>query len=103
MTLKNYLEVKNKKYAYTITPVDENVSKIVCKDACLEQEFLNEDVMSLILDLPNLITSEQSYQLKQDSVIRFRVSALEKAKLQQKLTEHGYTNMSAYIKDKILN
>ena len=103
MTLKNYMEIGNKKYAYTITPVDAVVSRIVCRDANLDQEFLNEDIFTLLTDIPNLIEAEQSYQQTQDSIIRFRISSLEKAKLQDKLKNQGYTNMSAYIKDKILN
>jgi hypothetical protein len=35
-------------------------------------------------------------------VIRFRVSATEKSRLQKKLKEQWYTTMSSYIKDKVL-
>lgn len=103
MTLKNYTEVGNKKYAYTITQVDETVSRIVCKDAKLDQEFLNEDILLLLADIPNLIRAEQQHQAKQDSVIRFRVSALEKIKIQEKLKQQWYTTISSFIKDKILD
>jgi len=74
MTLKNYIEVKNKKYVYLIEPIDNNVSKIICKSAKIEQEFLNEDLVNLLKDLPNLIEAERKHKDKQDSVIRFRIS-----------------------------
>jgi hypothetical protein len=45
MTIKNYIEVENKKYSYFIEPVDNEVSKIICKSAKIEQEFLNEDLV----------------------------------------------------------
>ena len=85
MTLKNYIQIGKKNYAYTLEPMDTKVTRIVCKDAKIDQEFLNEDLVSLLSDLPYLIQSEQKYQEKQDSVIRFRVSARERAKIQAKV------------------
>jgi hypothetical protein len=40
--------------------------------------------------------------VKQDSVIRFRISSLEKIKLKEKVKKSWYTTISSYIKDKIL-
>ncbi len=103
MTLKNYIEVKNKKYVYFIEPIDSDVSKIICKSAKIEQEFLNEDLVNLLKDLPNLIEAEKSHKDKKDSVIRFRLSWLEKLKLQKKVEKSEYKTLSAFIKDKVLN
>lgn len=103
MTLKNYTEVGNKKYGYTITKVNDTVSHIICKEAKLDQEFLNEDLVELLSDLPNLIKSEQKFQEKQESVIRFRVSASEKIKIQKLVKQKGYKTTTEFIKDKILN
>ena len=103
MTLKNYIEVKNKKYVYFIEPIDNTVSKIICKSAKIEQEFLNEDLVDLLKDLPNLIEAERKYKDKQDSVIRFRISWLEKLKLQKKVKESEHKTISAFIKDKVLS
>jgi hypothetical protein len=36
-------------------------------------------------------------------VIRFRVSSLEKASIQEKVKKEWYTTISSYIKDKILD
>jgi hypothetical protein len=45
MTIKNYIEVGNKKYSYFIEAIDDETIKVVCKSAKLEQEFLNEDLV----------------------------------------------------------
>lgn len=102
MTLKNYTEVGNKRYAYTITKIDDSVSRIVCKDAKLDQEFLNEDIVELLSDIPNLIKAEQKHLDKQDSIIRFRVSSSEKAAIQKIVKEKWYKTTTEFIKDKIL-
>ena len=103
MKIKSYIEVKWKKYPYFIEKIDENVSKIICKDAKINQEFLNEDLVNLLNDLPSLIEAEQKYKEKQDSVIRFRISWFDKIKLQQKAKKAWYTNISSFIRDKILD
>ena len=103
MIIKNYIEVDNKKYSYIIEEIDSEISKIICKTAKIEQEFLNEDILNLLKDLPNLIKSEQEHKDKKDNIIRFRVSALEKIKLQEKVKESWYKTLSAFIKDKVLN
>jgi hypothetical protein len=61
------------------------MSIITCKSAKIEQEFLNEDIVSLLTDIPGLIKAEEKHIEKQDSVIRFRVSSLEKASIQEKV------------------
>jgi hypothetical protein len=87
MTLKNYIQVGEKKYLYTIIPIDDTSSRIICREANIDQEFLNEDIIQLLQDLPHLILAEKEYQATQDAVIRFRVSATEKSRLQKKLKE----------------
>ena len=103
MIIKNYIEVDNKKYSYFFEEIDSDISKIICKTAKIEQEFLNEDILNLLKDLPNLIKSEQEYKDKKDNIIRFRVSALEKIKLQEKVKQSWYKTLSAFIKDKVFN
>ncbi len=102
MTIKNYIEVDNKKYSYFIEPIDSEISKIICKTAKIEQEFLNEDLVNLLKSLPNLIKAEQEYKEKKDNIIRFRVSALEKIKLQKKVEKSWYKTISSFIKSKVL-
>ena len=103
MIIKNYIEVDNKKYSYFIEEVNSEVSKITCSKAKIEQEFLNEDLVSLLKDLPNLLKAEQEYKDKKDNIIRFRVSWLEKMKLQEKVKKEWYKTISAFIKDKVFN
>ena len=102
MIIKNYIEVDNKKYSYFIEPVDNEVSKIICKSAKIEQEFLNEDLVWLLKDLPSLIKAEQEYKDKKENFVRFRVSRKEKLLLQEKAKNSGFKILSAFIKDKIL-
>ncbi len=102
MTIKNYIEVDNKKYSYFIEPVDNEVSKIICKSAKIEQEFLNEDLVWLLKDLPNLIKSEQEYKEKKENFVRFRVSRKEKLLLQEKAKNSGFKTLSSFIKNKLL-
>lgn len=103
MVLKNYIEINKKKYTYFIEEVDTEISKIICKSANIDQEFLNEDIVTLLKDLPNLIKSEQEYKDKKDSVIRFRVTSIEKVKIQEKVKKAWYKTISSFIKDKILD
>jgi len=64
---------------------------------------LNEDLVNLLKDLPNLIIVEQEYKEKKDNIIRFRVSALDKMKLQKKVKEFWYKTVSSFIKSKVLD
>lgn len=102
ITIKNYIEVDNKKYSYFIEPINNEVSKIICKAAKIEQEFLNEDLVWLLKDLPNLIKAEKEHKEKKENFIRFRVFQKEKLLLQEKAKKLGFKTMSAFIKDRIL-
>ncbi len=102
MTIKNYIEVDNKKYSYFIELVDNKSSKIICKSAKIEQEFLNEDLVWLLKDLPNLIKSEREYKEKKENFVRFRVSIKEKLLLQEKAKNSGFKTLSSFIKNKLL-
>jgi len=101
--IKHFIKIWDKNYFYTIEEVDSKVSKIYCPSAKIEQEFLNEDILYLLKDLPNLIKSEEKYKEKKDSVVRFRISWMEKVRLQKKVKESWYSTVSAFIKDKVFN
>ena len=103
MAIKNYIEVWGKRYSYFIEEVDSETSKIICKSAKIEQEFLNEDILPLLKDLPNLILAEQKYKDTKDSVIRFRLSSTEKVKLLEKVKKSWYKTISSFIKNKVLD
>ncbi len=99
MKTKASVTVRNKTYPYTLERAGKGVVHIVAKDARLDQEFLSEDVSELILDLPHLILAEQEHQKKQSDVIRFRVSGVDKARIEKKALEKGYDSVSGYIRD----
>lgn len=102
MKITNYIKIWTKNHPYTIEEVSLGSSRIICKSAKIDQEFLNEDIVALLKDLPNLIKSEEKYLEKQDSVIRFRISAVEKMKLQERVKKSWHKTLSSFIKDKIL-
>lgn len=72
---------------------------MVCKAAKIDQEFLAQDVSELILDLPALITAEREYASTQGEVIRFRVSARDKKRIEERAVEKGYSSISKYLRD----
>ena len=93
------ITLKNKQYPYTLERKGDGVVRIVCKAAKLDQEFLAEDVSELILDLPALIIAEQEYEATQDTVIRFRVSAKDKQRIEEQAIKCGYDSVSKYLRD----
>jgi hypothetical protein len=99
MKTKATITVKNKMYPYTLEKTTSGTVRLVSKDARIDQEFLSEDVSEIILDLPNLIIAEQEYERKQSDVIRFRVSGVDKARIEKKAMEKGYDSVSGYIRD----
>jgi hypothetical protein len=103
MKLENFIKIWNKNYYYIIEPINDNISRIVCDSANINQDFLNEDLVSLLNDLPNLIKAEQDYCLKQDSIVRFRISWVEKLKLMKNVQKSWHKNMSSYIKSRIMD
>ena len=102
-TTENTVLVNNRKYPYSLTKVNKNVTFIKCDGANIAQEFLNEDVPNLLIDLPYMILAEKQYQKKQDLVIRFRVTVEDKKNIEKKAREKGYQNVSSFIRDTALN
>ena len=90
-------------YPYTLERASAKTVHFVSKDARIDQEFLSEDVSELILDLPNLIIAEQEYNKKRSDVIRFRVSAEDRARIEKKAIKKGYDSISGYVRDLALN
>lgn len=93
------ITLKNKQYPYTIEKRRGGVVRMVCKAAKIDQEFLEADASVLILDLPALIVAEQDYMHAQDTVIRFRVSARDKQRIEEKAIAKGYDSVSRYLRD----
>ncbi len=94
-----YINVNNKKYAYTLKKSGAQATFVICEAANVEQKFLNEDIPALLRDLPNLILAEQQYKNQQDQVIRFRVSDEDKKLIMKKAYAKGYKNLSVFLRD----
>lgn len=98
MKTKASITLKNKIYSYSLEKTASGTIHFIAKDACIDQEFLPEDLAEIILDLPNLIMAEQNYKQKQSDVIRFRVSGEDKARIEKKAIEKGYDSVSGYVR-----
>lgn len=92
------ITVNNKKYEYILTKRSEDIVFVECKDANIAQEFLKEDVVDLIIDLPNLIIAEKEYNKKQSEVIRFRITSEDKSIVEKKAVKEGYSSVSDYLR-----
>lgn len=99
MKTNAHITVKNKQHPYSLEKKRGGIVHFVCKAANIDQDFLAEDVSELIIDLPALIIAEQEYDKTQESTIRFRVSAKDKKKIEQRAIEKGYDSVSKYLRD----
>jgi len=97
--LKHFITVNNKKYFYTIKSAGKNSTFIECRAANIAQEFLNEDIPALLIDIPSLIMAEKKYNLQQSEVVRFRVSGADKKHIENMAVKKGYSSVSSYLKD----
>lgn len=96
--LKHFLTLHNKKYFYTIKPLNKKSSFLVCEGANIAQEFLNEDIPQLLNDLPSLILAEKEYVEKQSEIIRFRVTTEDKKRIEKSALDNGYDSISSYLR-----
>ena len=97
-TTKGAVFVDSKKYPYVLTEQKNGMVYVDCKAACVGQEFEAEDVGALILDLPNLIEAEQTYQEKQSGTIRFRTTTEERKKIETNAKASG-KSISKFVRD----
>lgn len=95
---QHFVTVHNKRSSYSLMSVNKKVIHVECKDANIDQDFLNEDIAALLIDLPNLILAEKKYNSEQSEVIRFRVSAQDKKKIEQKAFQKGFKNVSMFLR-----
>jgi hypothetical protein len=95
---KHSVTINNKKYEYTIKPINKRTVFFECPGAHISQEFLASDIPALLVDLPDIILSLVELQKKQDNVIRFRVSSAEKNVIQKKAAKAGYPTISAFMR-----
>lgn len=103
MATPSTITVHNKKYEYTLQPTKEKgVIRFVCTAANINQDFLAEDIPALIIDLPNLILAERVYEDNQTEVMRFRISAEDKKKIEKKALASGFSSVSDYLRARAL-
>ena len=100
---KHTITVNNKKYKYTIKPVNKKWVFFECPAAKIAQDFLVEDIPGLLVDLPELILSEKEYCKQQSGMIRFRISTEDKKKIEKKAIQKGYPTVSSFLRDLALN
>ena len=84
----NFFTYQNRRHEYTLSqPFEEDGEKLVhftCPKLGLEQDFLAEDIPALILDLPNLVEANEKHneELRQEKIVRFRVSEQDRQKIE---------------------
>lgn len=94
------ITVNNKKYFYSLKSSSrKGMTFFECKAANIAQNFLNEDIASLLIDLPELILEELEYESRADCVIRFRLSAEDKSKIIKNAYKNGYKTVSSFLRD----
>lgn len=94
----HFITVNHKRYPYTLNPVKSHITHFECPDANISQEFLNEDLAHLLLDLPHLILAEKQYQSEQTEMIRFRIRPEDKKRIEQKAIKEGYKSVSSFLR-----
>jgi hypothetical protein len=99
MKINSFILVNNKKYEYSIDPQKNGTTFFICKAAKINDDYLNEDIPHLIVDLPHLIIAEEDFKGAHKQVIRFRVSTKEKKIIQKNALKYGYKDVSKYLKD----
>jgi hypothetical protein len=103
MSVKATITVQNKKYEYSLAKTKESgVVHFVCVAANIDQDFLAEDIPALLLDLPHLIVAEIEHKEADTEVLRFRISAEDKKKIQQKAQSRGFKSVSDYLRAQAL-
>jgi len=97
------ITIQNKKYEYTLRQTKEKgVIHFICASAHIDQDFLSEDIPALLLDLPNLIIAERDYDKNQTEIVRFRITATDKKKIEQKALACGFKSVSDYLRARAL-
>ncbi len=97
------ITIQNKKYEYTLRPTKEKGAfRFICAPANIDQDFLVEDIPALLLDLPNLIIAERDYDKNQTEIVRFRITATDKKKIEQKAQAYGFKSVSDYLRARAL-
>jgi len=92
--------VGNRKYPYFMRKGKDGETHFFCPAANIRQGFASEDIPGLLIDLPHIIISEKEYRKnkEQKEVIRFRVNAEDKKKIEQKAVKKGFPSVSDFLR-----
>lgn len=101
-----YFEIWTKKYPLIISPCTDKEDielgwiHIKCEAADLNQVYAREDLPLLLEDLPWMIT--ENLKLRKDTNIPIRFTAKERLLIEKKARENWFTNLSSFIRAKVL-
>lgn len=99
-----YININNKKHTYSLIKINDTITHVICESAWIDQDFDNEDIPSLLIDLPELIIeNEKENEKDQSTVIHLRIRQSEKLKIKKIALKKGYQNVSSYIRDAALS
>ena len=98
-TSKFFFTIGNKKYSYTIKPVNKKETHLRCEAAKISQNFPNEDISGLLLDLGNLVIADKEYMKKKNHIIRFRINSEDKNSIEKRAFKKGYSSISGYLRE----
>ncbi len=103
MVMKHYIIVGNRKYEYILEP-SRNRTELVCEGAGISQKYSNSEIPAVLANLPSIIISFNELDAGvQSEALRFRVTPAEKEQIALSAQSAGYDNMSAYLRDKVLD
>ncbi|MBU1089520.1 hypothetical protein KKF38_01870 [Patescibacteria group bacterium] len=91
-----------KQFSYSLTANDDCSTRLICREARLDQNFLNEDIAETIQLLPEHIRHARKFVAKHDLTIRFRVSLEEKTRIAKNSKKAGFADVSKFVRDRAL-
>ena len=94
--------LNHKKHVCKITRIDEEVTHIECLSAWINQDFPNEDVADMLLEIPAIILENEKIDREKSTIIQIRISSVEKVRLKEKALKSGFNNVSSYVRSTIL-
>ncbi len=103
VSMRHYIIVGNRKYEYVLEPARSR-TQLVCEGAGISKRYSNSEIPAILAQLPSIIValSQQDSGI-QSEALRFRVTSAEKESIMQAAINAGYDNMSAYLRDKVID
>ena len=73
---------------------------ITCDIIHIDQDYLKSDLVTLLLDLPELI--QQELLKKESANIHIRLKVSEKLLIEKNAHQNGYSSLSDFVRDRCL-